>query len=135
MKMKLRRYTSASGSVLILDTNGRAPADPERQLLCCRSLTLPVDALLLGPLDPAPPFQVLALDVEGQPLPLTQTAAAAFAAFLRDSQKISGSVSITDGIRTYVIPAGDPAWQAESAPEGRELLRLLGISEGGPVRS
>ncbi len=128
MGMKLRRYAGSQGSVLILDTGGALPDRRDGQLLCCRSLTLPVDVLLLGPLGRGGLFRVAALDVDGLPALLGKREAEAFGAFLRDEGYAGpGPVYVSDGCSAYVVPAGRHGWQPTAAPEGRQLARLLGL--------
>lgn len=129
MEMKLRQYAGPRGRVLILDTGGRRPPWDERHLLCCRSLTLPVDGLLAGPVGRKPPFGVLAMDLDGQRVPLEPWMAAAFAAFLRDAGYAAGETAVTDGRDTCRVPAGTGGWRAVLAPEGRELRYLLGLRD------
>ncbi len=125
--MKLRRYAGIGGSVLILDAGGGMPDRKEWQLMCCRSLTLPVDALLLGPLNREQPFRVMALDLDGMTMSLEEREAAAFGAFLQDEGYAHGPLCVTDGSRTYRVPAGHPGWWAVTAPEGLRLRRLLSL--------
>lgn len=126
--MKLRRYAGNQGSALILDTGGGPPDRKEWQLVCCRSLTLPVDTLLLGPLGAEQPFRMMVLDLDGLTAPMGRREAEASAAFLRDEGYAdSGTVYISDGKRTYAVPAGHHGWRSVTAPEGLRLQRLLGI--------
>ena len=124
MKMKLLEYAGPGGRVLILDTGGSPPGALERKLLCCRSLTLPVDALILGPLEPGPPFLAEVLDTEGLPRPMGRSESAAFAAFLRDAGYAGpGPVPVSDGTNTCTLPPeGD--WCLAGAPEFAALLDL-----------
>lgn len=96
--------------------------------MCCRSLTLPVDTLLLGPVGTEQPFRVMVLDPDGLTAPLQRREAEAFAAFLRDEgyAKI-GPVYISDGQQTYAVPGGHHGWWAVTAPEGLRLQRLLSL--------
>ena len=128
MDMKLRRYAGTKGSALILDTGGHPADRKEWQLVCCRSLTLPVDTLILGPLGAEQPFRMMALDLDGLTVPMGQREAEVFAAFLQDEGYASwGTVYVTDGTTAYAVPAGHHGWRAVSAPEGLRLQRLLGL--------
>ncbi len=128
MEMKLSAYGSPWGRILILDTEGSPPDWRQRQLLGCRSLTLPWDGLLAGPMNREQPFQVLELDLEGLERPLGRAEAAAFGRFLRERGWTDrGAVWVSDGQTAYVVPTDGPDWQAVPAPcEGqiRDLLSL-----------
>lgn len=128
MAMKLRQYTGKSGSVLILDTGGAPPDRREWQLMCCRSLTLPVDTLLLGPLGQESPFRVMALDTDGLSIPITHREAEVFARFLRDEGYTGADlVFVSDGPRVFAVSASGNGWWRVTAPEGLRLRRLLGL--------
>lgn len=47
--MKLWVLKKECMMILILDTNGVLPTKMQRDLMLCRSLTLPADYLLMGP--------------------------------------------------------------------------------------
>lgn len=128
MAMKLRRYTGKAGSILILDTNGSPPGRKEWQLMCCRSLTLPVDTLLLGPLGQDIPYRLMALDTDGLTIPITQREAAVFGQFLRDEGYAdTEQILVTDGRSVFPITGSQTGWWAVTAPEGLRLQRLLGL--------
>ena len=128
--MKLRRYTGKAGSVLILDTGGGMPDRKEWQLMCCRSLTLPVDTLLLGPLGGGPVFRVMALDPDGLSTPVTRREAEVFGLFLRDEGYAWGEfVYVTDGAQVFAVGRHPAGWRQVTAPEGLRLQRLLGLGE------
>lgn len=126
--MKLRHYTGKAGSVLILDTGGAPPDRKEWQLMCCRSLTLPVDRLLLGPLGHGSPYRVMVLDTDGLSVPVTRRDAEVFGLFLRDEGYTQERlVFITDGIGAFAVPDNPAGWRQVTAPEGIRLQRLLGL--------
>lgn len=128
MGMRLRRYAGKTGSVLILDTGGGAPDRREWQLMCCRSLTLPVDTLLLGPLGAGSPYRVMALDTDGLTTAVTRREAEVFALFLRDEGYVRERLAfVTDGRGVFAVPTSGEGWWALSAPEGLRLERLLGL--------
>lgn len=128
MGMKLRCYAGKQGSVLILDTEGRVPDRKEWQLLCCRSLTLPVDTLLLGPLGPESPFRLLALDLDGLERPVTLREAQVFGRFLQDEGYAPpGPVQVDGGGEIFTVSSRGDGWWAVTAPEGLRLRRLLGL--------
>lgn len=125
--MKLRQYTGENGSVLILDAGGGVPDRREWQTMCCRSLTLPVDTLLVGPMNREPPWFVMVLDTDGLTVPLTEREAQVFARFLRDEGYTEKTaVAVTDGKKLiHGIP--EAGWWQVTAPEGQRLRRLLGL--------
>ena len=128
MGMKLRCYAGKQGSVLILDTEGRVPDRKEWQLLCCRSLTLPVDTLLLGPLGPESPFRLLVLDTDGLERPVTLREAQVFGRFLQDEGYAPpGPVQVDGGREIFTVSSRGDGWWAVTAPEGLRLRRLLGL--------
>lgn len=114
--------------MLILDTGGGSIARKEWQLMCCRSLTLPVDTLLLGPLGEGAPYRLLALDTDGLSIPVTEREAEVFGLFLRDEGYIEGdTVWVTDGASGFRVSSEPRGWRAVSAPKGLRLQRLLGL--------
>ncbi len=128
MTMKLRRYTGKAGSVLILDTAGAPPDRKEWQLVCCRSLTLPVDTLLLGPLGRGSPYRLMALDTDGLTRPVTRREAEVFSLFLRDEGYAWERVLfITDGVGAFAVSGRPTGWWQVTAPEGIRLQRLLAL--------
>lgn len=113
--------------MLILDAGGGEADRREWQLMCCRSLTLPVDTLLVGPLRQEPPWYVMVLDTDGLTLPLTGREAQVFARFLQDEGYTEKSVvPVTDG-RTNILAVPGEGWWQVTAPEGLRLRRLLGL--------
>lgn len=124
--MKLSQYADSQGSALILDTGGILPDHKTRQLMCCRSLTLPVDILLLGPVCLSRPFGVMVSDLDGLPCPLSRREATLFAVFLRDAGYAGDeAVYVTDGVRSYAVPPGRHGWQSRSLRP--DLAQLLGL--------
>lgn len=96
--------------------------------MCCRSLTLPVDTLLLGPLGHSSPYRVMALDTDGMTVPVTRREAEVFSLFLRDEGYAWDRVLfITDGIGAYAVSGRPTGWWQVTAPEGLRLQRLLGL--------
>lgn len=113
---------------MILDTACGFPDRKEWQLMCCRSLTLPVDTLLLGPLGTDQPFRAMVLDLDGLSTPMHRREAEVFAAFLHDEGYANpGTIYVSDGKNTYAVPAGHHGWHAVTAPEGLRLQRLLNL--------
>lgn len=128
MGMKLRCYAGKAGSVLVLDTGGAAPERKEWQLLCCRSLTLPVDTLLLGPLGRDSPFRLMVLDTDGLSRSVTVREAEVFGRFLRDEGYWHASpVYIAGEAGVFPVDGQGDGWWAVTAPEGLRLRRLLGL--------
>ena len=94
--------------------------------MCCRSLTLPVDTLLLGPLGRGSPYRVMALDTDGLTVPVTRREAEVFGLFLRDEGYAQGLlVYVTDGVGVFAVQDQPEGWWRVSAPEGVRLQRLL----------
>lgn len=80
--MKLWVLKKECMMILILDTNGVLPTKMQRDLMLCRSLTLPADYLLMGPvqLGKCPIFWCI--EPEGKRISGDMQAAAAFCACL-----------------------------------------------------
>ena len=125
--MELWRWDCETNRVLILNTRGKLPDVQERGLLLCRSLTLPAERLLLGPIawEPCPRF--LRIDWEGVRIPANCGDAAVWLAFLAAAGYGVYSAA-SDGIRTFFPSAEEIAhWRGTKIPEG-EIKRLLSLN-------
>ncbi len=82
--MKLWRWVREY-PILILDTGGSMPRPLERGLALCRSLTLDVDRILLGPVCPGDLPEFLCLNDQGGEIPAEEEDGAVFLRFLAAS--------------------------------------------------
>ena len=80
--MKLWLWQRPECCALILDTGGRAPGYRARGLVLCRSFTLDVDRILLGPMRLGDWPEFLCLSDQGQEIPAEMQDGAAFLSFL-----------------------------------------------------
>ena len=125
--MKLWTWSCGENRVLLLDTCGKHPAPRERGLFLCRSLTLPADRLLMGPVSWEPFPELVRMDHEGVRIPAESTDAAVFLAFL-SAAGYGEFLAATDGIKRF---APDPEqiaqWKGIRRPEERMQRRLLSL--------
>ena len=124
MDMELWTWSSGKNRVLLLNTWGKPPTAQERGLFLCRSLTLPADRLLMGPVawEPCPAF--VRLDWEGVRIPADREDAAVFLAFL-SAAGYGTYPAATDGLRIFSPNEQEIArWQGTKMPEEEWKVRL-----------
>lgn len=125
--MELWTWQCGDSRVLMLNTRGAPPEERERGLFLCRSLTLPVERLLMGPVGWRPHPGMIRLDHEGVRIPAEKEDAAAFLAFLSAAGYGSFS-SATDGLRVFAPGREEIArWQGKCQPDSQIQRKLLSL--------
>ena len=126
--MKLWVLKKECMMILILDTNGVLPTKMQRDLMLCRSLTLPADYLLMGPvqLGKCPIFWCI--EPEGKRISGDMQAAAAFCACLA-AAGYGAALTVSDGYRSFSLQQSDVRqWRAHGLSQG-QLAWLLSVDQ------
>lgn len=125
--MELWTWQCGARRVLMLNTRGTLPEEQERGLFLCRSLTLPAERLLMGPVSWSPHPGMIRLDHEGVRIPAEKEDVAAFLAFLAAAGYGSCS-SATDGLRVFTPDREEIArWQGKRQPDAQIQRQLLSL--------
>ena len=125
--MNLWTWRRGARRVLILDTGGSRPETQTQELFLCRSLTLPADRLLLGPVACTPVPQFILLDHEGVRIPADGSDAEVFGAFLY-AAGYGAFTSVSDGLRQFQPqPEEIQQWQGARQPDDSAQRRLLSL--------
>ena len=127
MGMELWTWSSGEKQVLILNPRGKPPIPKERGLFLCRSLTLPADRLLMGPVGWTPCPGFCRVDHEGVRIPADVEDAGAFLSYLAAAGYGVFSAA-TDGIRQFT-PEQETIkqWQGKRQPDDWLQRRLLSL--------
>lgn len=126
--MELWTWSCGENRVLLLDTRGKQPTAQERGIFLCRSLTLPVDRLLMGPVSWEPCPGLIRMDHEGVRIPAEGSDAGVFLAFLW-AAGYGNFASATDGLRSFT-PKSEQiiCWKGKRQPEDQTQRRLLSLN-------
>ena len=125
--MNLWTWCRGERRVLILDTGGSRPETQTQGLFLCRSLTLPADRLLMGPVAWTPVPQFIRLDHEGVRIPADGSDAAVFSAFLH-AAGYGAFTGVSDGLRQFhPQPEEIQQWQGARQPENSMQRMLLSL--------
>lgn len=128
MDMELWTWSCGENRVLLLDTRGKQPTPQERGMFLCRSLTLPVDRLLMGPVSWEPCPGLIRMDHEGVRISAEEADAGVFLAFLSAAGYGEFS-SATDGLRSFTPkPEQITCWKGKRQPENQTQRRLLSLN-------
>lgn len=126
--MNVWTWRRGARRVLILDTGGSRPEARTQGLFLCRSLTLPADRLLLGPVAWTPVPQFIRLDHEGVRILADGADAEVFSAFLH-AAGYGDYVGVSDGLRRFQPqPEEIQQWQGVRQPDDSVQRRLLSLN-------
>lgn len=126
--MELWTWSRGENRVLLLDTRGKRPTLQERGLFLCRSLTLPMDRLLMGPVSWEPFPELVRMDHEGVRIPAESADAAVFLAFL-SAAGYGKFLAATDGIKRFTpAPEQIACWKGIRQPADQVQRRLLSMN-------
>lgn len=126
--MKLWVWEKERMMVLILDTDGVPPQQKQRDLMLCRSLTLPADRLLAGPvrLGRCPTFW--RIDLDGNRIPGEMQDAAAFLACFA-AAGYGAALDASDGYRRFCPRQSDVRqWRGRRLSQS-QLAAFLSVDQ------